>query len=172
MRGDVLFYTPYDLIGHLVAWWTNGPFCHAEVDIGAGESIAAHSKGVERFTRTRGDALRIGAIWHPPTSAGLDIERGIAWLQQQVGERYGWEDIYDAAATGLHKRVRQLRLPELTERMHYDCSDLCTRYLIACGYHGLPNRLVQEPHLVTPNDLWRALPHNGSETDRLIPAAA
>lgn len=144
MRGDICFYTPGDFTGHIIAAASKGRFSHVAVDQGDGTVIAADFQGVNRYKR---DDARITAVAPPP---GSDIERGIRWLDQQVGLGYGFLDVLDAffrltiKTTFFVGRARS-----------YDCSDLVTRYLIECGQADWLGPLAQEPHLVTPNDLAR-----------------
>ena len=80
MRGDILFYTPTDWIGSLVAWATNGPFCHVAIDMGDGTKIEADSNGIVRVSQ---DARTIGARFNTAKEAP-QLEQGMIWLQAQL----------------------------------------------------------------------------------------
>jgi hypothetical protein len=143
MRGDLLFYRPKDFIGHLIAKGTNGPFCHVAVDQGDGTNIAADWSGIRVYIDSRP-----ATATHLPYFA--DIPAGFAWLEQQVGRKYGFLDVLDIGARLLLHTSFYVAQPN-----SYDCSDLATRYLIACGLADWLGPLAQEPHLVSPNDLAR-----------------
>jgi hypothetical protein len=46
MRGDLLFFTPHSWYEKVIAWATNGPFCHVAVDMGDGTTIESVWDGV------------------------------------------------------------------------------------------------------------------------------
>lgn len=144
MRGDILFYRPRDLIGRIIALATHGPFCHVAVSMGDDTVIAADFNGIKRYPT---DSSRITPV-HPP--AGTNVEAGIAWLERQVGLKYGFLDVLDAFF-----RLTVKTTFFVGRARSYDCSDLVTRYLIECGQADWLGPLAQEPHLVTPNDLAR-----------------
>ncbi len=143
MRGDLLFYQPHALIGHLIAKATNGPYCHVAIDQGDGTNLAADWSGIRIYTDPR-----TATATHLPTFA--DIEAGFAWLNQQVGRKYGLLDVLDIGARLLLHSSFYVAQPG-----NYDCSDLATRYLIEAGLADWLGPLAQEPHLVSPNDLAR-----------------
>lgn len=149
MRGDVLFYTPdrKDLIGHLIARATNGPYCHVAIDLGAGWVEEAVLAGIKRDEYVRVEAAR----YHPDGN----IEKGLAWAGKQLGHKYGLLDIFDQLLRLIFHTTLYIAQPR-----SYDCSDLVTRYLLHCGMDLGP--LADAPHLVTPNDLARQLLHAGS----------
>lgn len=143
MSGDLLFYHPTDLIGRIVAFFTHGPFCHVEVDLGDGFSLGAEGGGVTIFKRTPTDEKRL-VRWdiHNANSGS-----GLTWALQQRGMPYSWGDIVDVI-------FRILRLPlTLSEPGHFDCSHFAYDYLRAAGYPLPPC----DPRFVTPNSLAKAL---------------
>ena len=80
------------------------------------------------------------------------IERqGLTWLQQQIGDPYGKEDILNQV----------LRLAGFKfyngEPKHYDCFDLAADFLVHAGADQLLGSFEDKLHLVTPNDLARVL---------------
>lgn len=142
MRGDLVFYRPRTLLERLICWWTKGQFCHVAVDLGNGQVIAAEQIGI-----VYAPLGTVAARCSPSPDA--DIDAGLVWLHAQVGRKYGKLDIADAVLKGLG-----LSQFFLAERGHYDCSDLAVRYLQHCGED---NPSFEEPHLVTPNDLYKTL---------------
>lgn len=144
MRGDVLFFRPKDFIGTLIARGTNGPYCHVAVDTGDGHNIAADWSGISVRANTARDTVRA------PLPAGAQVASGFDFLIPQVGLSYGLLDVFDIGARLLFHFSFYVARPR-----NYDCSDLVTRYLIACGLADWLGPLAQEPHLVTPNDLAR-----------------
>jgi cell wall-associated NlpC family hydrolase len=142
MRGDILFYRPTDLISRVIARATHGPYAHCAVDLGDGTKIEALTRGVARTPGTAADA--VFSLHTDPDR----LERAVTWLEQQVGNRYGWEDIANQV-------LRAFRFPfYFGQRRHYDCSDLCARFARMAGGIDLgPFR--EDLHLITPNDLAR-----------------
>lgn len=142
MRGDLLFYHDTDLVSRIIAWATHGPYSHCAVDLGDGTKIEALTRGV---VRTPADV--------PPPTAVCSIhsdhlDAAVAWLQQQVGEQYGWEDIVNQVLKFFHIPLY------LGERRHYDCSDLAARFVRIAGAFDLGS-FREDLHLITPNDLAR-----------------
>lgn len=44
-RGDVLLWRAgYDWTSRLIAWGTNGLYCHASIDLGDGTDLGAHAE--------------------------------------------------------------------------------------------------------------------------------
>src|SRR5271165_1787383 len=120
MRGDLLFYTPKDWIGRLVAWATNGPFCHVAIDLGDGTKIEAEWNGIVRTkTIQRAVAARFNTAKEAPK-----VEDGLAWLQTQLGNPYGTEDIINQVL-----RLAGFKF-YIGEPKRYDCSDLAALFLI------------------------------------------
>lgn len=146
MRGDVVFYSPETLIERIIARSTHGPFSHVAVMIDDDTVIEADTHGVI-IAPLKSNTVSVS----PSVAIGpLNVEPGIYWLKQQLGERYGWFDILDAFFRLAFRTSFYIGQPK-----SYDCSDLVTRYLIACGLGGWLGDLAAEPHLVTPNDLAR-----------------
>jgi hypothetical protein len=96
-----------------------------------------------------------------------DIEAGLAWVeamyeaavQNQTTHLYGWVDIFDEAMQVFRQRVL------LHSKSEWDCSDFCTRYLIAAGAEGPLGKLALTPQLVAPNDLaiaYHVMPHGSA----------
>jgi uncharacterized protein YycO len=149
MRGDILLYrTDGSLPCRIVTWATHGPYVHAEVDMGDGTSIGALSRGVARYYPRRDEVAKAARIQLPTDEDR--INKGIAWLQTQVGHSYGYLDLYDQA-------VLFLKLPKLVFFIPgtYDCSDLVARYVTLAGglYLG---EFATKPWLCSPNDIARA----------------
>jgi hypothetical protein len=143
MRGDILFYTPTDWIGSLVAWATNGPFCHVAIDMGDGTKIEADSNGIVRVSQ---DARTIGARFDTAKEAP-QLEQGMIWLQDQLGNPYGAEDIVNQVL-----RLMGFKF-YIGEPKRYDCSDLAFLFLIHADAGFLLGNDEDNPHIITPNGL-------------------
>lgn len=148
MRGDLLFYTPRDIVDRLICWGTHGPFAHVAIDLGDGTVIEATPRGIRRNPVSYTNSVHYPVF--PTTSPAL-IEKGIAWLNQQVGKAYGWTAIFDQVL-----RFFGDTQVYVYDRDDYDCSDLATRYLLLAS-PKLVGRLSHNPSLVSPNDLARQL---------------
>jgi hypothetical protein len=120
MRGDLLFYTPTDWIGKLVAWATNGPFCHVALDMDDSTKIEADWNGIVRVQ----NITRIVDARFETSKVVPKVDDGMAWLQVQVGNPYGKADIVSQVLRfmGFHFYT--------SESKHYDCSDLAARFLM------------------------------------------
>lgn len=139
MRGDLLFYTPKDWVGRLIAWFTNGPFCHVAIDLGDGTKIEADWNGV---VRPKTNNREPSAIFHTAKDA-TKLDDAIYWLKQQQGNPYGKEDIVNQVfrLMGFHFFIGQPK--------HYDCSDLASQFLEHAGLGWMLGS--SDPHLITPN---------------------
>jgi hypothetical protein len=177
MRGDVLFW-PSDgsPATRAICYFTHGPFCHVSADMGDGNDIGAHAedgvrvrpvpsdRGLTKFSTLQFLMLQAG---HKPGELVEDtpyrpaIEKGIAFLKRECGNKYGWCNIANSA-------LKLLRIPYRVARLdRYDCSSLMTRYLMECGVEM--DDLGEEPDSVSPNDLARWL---GVITDNAAVVAA
>jgi uncharacterized protein YycO len=148
MRGDLIFYTPRDLWDRLICWGTHGPFSHVAIDLGDGTVIEATPQGIRRNPVSYTKSVQYPV--YPTTNLPL-IEKGIAWLNQQVGKEYGWTSIFDQVL-----RFFGDQSVYVYDHDDYDCSDLATRYLLLAS-PKLVGRLSQNPSIVSPNDLARQL---------------
>ena len=147
MRGDLLFYTPKDWIGSIVAWSTNGPFSHVAIDMGDGTKIEADWNGIVRVkTINRAIAARFETGNIVPK-----LDDGMKWVQDQLGNPYGKEDILNQVL-----RLIGLKL-YFGEPKRYDCSDLAARFLVHSGLGTLLGPDEDNIHLITPNSLARRL---------------
>ncbi len=73
--------------------------------------------------------------------------QGVAWLQQQVGDAYGKEDI-------LNQVLRLMGFKfYIGEPKRYDCSDLASDYLVHANAAWILGSDEDNPHLITPNGL-------------------
>jgi hypothetical protein len=145
VRGDILLFTATSsLADRLIAYFTQGPFVHVEVDLGDGTSIGAHRDGVKLHPLAAETAFRRVS---PRTAARIEL--GIHFLQGELGNGYGFIDI-------INQVLKVLRSPVfLAARDQYDCSDLVARYILVTDALEL-GELGEEPHMVTPNDIARA----------------
>ena len=147
MRGDLLFYTPKDWLGKIVAWATNGPFCHVAVDMGDGTKIKATWNGIVRVHQNKREvAARFNTVKEVP-----NFEQGLTWLQQQLGNPYGTEDIFNQVL-----RLAGFKF-YIGEPKRYDCSDLASDYLVHANAAWILGPYRDNLHMVTPNDLASVL---------------
>jgi hypothetical protein len=143
MRGDLLFYTPKDWIGSVIAWSTNGPFSHVAIDMGDGTKIEADWNGVVRVAESKGE---VAAVFNTAKDVP-DFEQGLTWLQQQLGNPYGKEDIFNQVL-----RLMGFKF-YIGEPKRYDCSDLAADYLVHAHAAWILGPYRDSLHMVTPNDL-------------------
>jgi len=147
--GDILFYHPHlNPIDLMIAAWTRSLVTHCEVAISTTQSIGAIADGVHVHEIANGDQNY--ALWSYPVD-NVGLFDGMVWLNKQVGDSYGWSDIIlDIDAH--NPIIRWLsRIPS----KGYDCSDLCTRFLIETGRY--PSLSKIDPATVTPAALYRML---------------
>lgn len=157
MRGDFVLYEkkPHDLADWLVSWGTQGRFVHVEIDMGGGNFIGEHGKGLIQHKQ---DAGR-GCVFVSPREG--DIEKGLAWVeilmeeqQKSKGEahEYGWLDITADAFKTIGVNVILQRKGE------WDCSHFVALYLQVAGADAplSTKGLMAHPETISPNDLARA----------------
>ncbi len=77
--------------------------------------------------------------------------QGLTWLQQQLGNPYGKEDIVDQVL-----RIMGLKM-YVGEPKNYDCSDLAADFMVHGGAGKLLGKFEDNLHLISPNDLARVL---------------
>lgn len=149
MRGDVLLYrSDGSLFDRLIAWRTHGPFVHTGIDLGDGTMIdATSSSGVTRHPVRYERAIAMSIL---PKSSPEQIETGIAWLSERVGDSYSWADIVDHI---LPKRLIRILL---AQPHAYDCSNLVAQYLMVVEPTLRWGLLKDTPDLISPNDIARA----------------
>lgn len=149
MRGDVLLYRSNgSLFDRLIAWRTHGPFVHTGVDLGDGTMIDATSRrGVTRHAVSYDRAIAVPIL---PHSSAQQIEVGIAWLQEHLGDGYSWADIGD------HIFPKHLIRVVLAQPHAYDCSNLVSQYLMIVEPALKWGLLKDTPDLISPNDIARA----------------
>jgi hypothetical protein len=176
--GDIILYPaqPSDWTDALIASATsngNPDACYVhcgvveQVEVSPGDgalqitTIEALTRGVSRVTfplyadvtpERVPTFARIAGDMEP-----LRIAHGLAWLSRQVGARYGWADIAADALKALLPHTLGARTPFLIAPSAFDCSDLCTRYLLTAGYEWLPDEAIAAPERQSPNDLARLL---------------
>ena len=149
-RGDIVlcrdtsegFHTWSDKIIEVV---THGPYVHVEIDLGD-SFIGAHSDGISRIPRATGTSY-----YYVTTKASPDdINAAVAWAETQLGQPYGWTDIFSDG-------LRFLNLPlYIGADKWMDCSDFATRFLMVARASSPLGELASHPERVSPNDLARA----------------
>jgi cell wall-associated NlpC family hydrolase len=147
VRGDILLYPSQ---GHWWEWFittlTRGPYVHVSVDLGDGSNIAAHPSGVSRDW-TGDDSWLTRVSVNTLTTDAQAVERGIKFLEAQLGKPYSWLDIVSA---GLHAVGIPLFIGAVG---HFDCSALVAAYLDLIT----PTDFTPVNDIISPNDIARAL---------------
>ena len=152
MQGDILFYrSTGTLLNRLIAWWTHSSYVHCGVDIGDGTTIEAVLNGVwKRRIGQREPSVNWSYTHHCTNCDPKDLFNAVAWLHTMVGKHYGVTDIINAAFMKVFTSFY------LVTPLHYDCSALCTQFLIEAGGIDLGD-LGTDPHKVTPGLLAKQL---------------
>lgn len=148
--GDLVFYTTrgrwYE---QLITAVTHGPYVHvAVVDRDGEHLIAALTRGISRLPLPFGpDAIYTQT--HSLAPAGK-TEDAFVWLEQQVGKRYGFVDIFDQG-------LRLLGSPLYLSRPNaLDCSDLAACFAaLYSDDEKLMAKVMNQRQLIAPNDLAR-----------------
>ena len=135
--GDILLYSPSDLVGLLIAIKTGGWFSHVECCIGGDQVIAARLQGVNAYA-TRLDS-HLCAVRRPLVSFdAAGAGRAVAPL---MGKSYEVEGFCDFFLPLAHSR-----------QVHRICSVVATAWLRGGGVQPF-NPLFDCDH-VSPVDLW------------------
>lgn len=145
-RGDIVLckYVGWDCT--IIEWATHGPFCHVEIDLGDGTFIGAHGNGISKVPSAVGSQY----VYVTPKATDADINAAIVWAEKQLGQAYGWTDIFN---DGL--KLFGIPLTISLDKM-MDCSDFVTRYLLVARAAGPLGELALNPSKVSPNDIGRA----------------
>lgn len=147
-RGNVLLYTSsgkwYE---ELIRMATAGPFVHAAIALSSTLVIEATGKGIARNTLS--PSRNVTPIDLTKYTTQERIEQALAWAEMQVGKQYGWLDVIYQGV----KFLWPLNPFQLTERDHYDCSDLAARYIQHAGII-LPDGW-DNPYSLSPCDIAR-----------------
>lgn len=148
MRGDILLYRSGGILkDRVVCAYTDGPFCHCEIDLGDGTTVGAHSE--DGITRTREHLLgRRLVVSLQEVATAERLESAISWVLQHTGEPFSWASVADL--------VLPARLSTLLFGRGgvYNCASLIARYLEIVGILDLSNgkRLAM---IASPNDIAR-----------------
>ena len=155
MRGDILLYrSGGSLKDRVVCWYTRGPYCHCEIDLGDGTSVGAHSEdGISR--RSWAIVDRIVAVSLHERTTPERIEVGIAWVMGHVGEPFSW------ASIAAHVLPRWLAFRLFGRQCVYDCANLVAGYLAIVDGRTLPPGRTGAV-IVSPNDIAEALNRTAS----------
>lgn len=149
MRGDVLLYRSGGILkDRIVCAYTQGPFCHCEIDLGDGACIGAHSEdGISQTPE--GMLERRVVISLQARTTPERIEAGIAWVLEHLGEPFSWASIADLVIPS------PLSTLIFGRRSRYNCANLVAGYLEIVG--GLdPLYGKRPPMVVSPNDIARS----------------
>jgi hypothetical protein len=161
LPGDLIFFSCHgpllrQLPEHLVCWATHGPYPHVGIVRSPTESIEALAyAGVVRHPLPSGYAA-VAYTSQRLSEKGLGI--GLAWLDRKVAARSPYSPL-DLVMDGVRAFLPRAwsGTPFLVAPGRFDCSELATRFLLIAGFDGLPDALLEEPSLASPNDLARAL---------------
>lgn len=149
VRGDILlFRNGGGWRDRAVCAYTDGPYCHCEIDLGDATTIGAHSEdGVSRRPHRFPD--RIVVISLQARTSAERIEDGLEWVLRHEGEPFSWASIADLA---LPPRASTLLLGR---RSDYNCANLVARYLEIAGGLDIAHG-KRPPMILSPNDIARA----------------
>lgn len=148
-QGDLLLYAGGNVwYERIITTTTHGPYVHVECAISATESIGAVGRGIVRHTAPAPAVVIPTGV----TLAQHFITDGLNWLEQQVGDRYGWLDIL---ADSVKAVLPATPTPFLIAPRAYDCSHLAAVFLAVGGYPKLPAQWYTLAPTVSPNDLAR-----------------
>lgn len=149
MRGDILLYRSGGILkDRIVCAYTGGPFCHCEIDLGDGTCVGAHSEdGISRTPERLLDRRVIVSLQARTTPE--QIEAGIDWVLEHLGEPFSWASIADL--------VLPARLSTLVfgRESVFNCANLVAMYLEIAGGLDLPYG-KRPPLVISPNDIARA----------------
>lgn len=152
--GDLRFYRSSGDLADTIIADVAGPFVHVELDMGDGTGIGELSGGLKRYPIATNPPPPLVTVWPIAGHTSLlAIKAALVWAEAAAAAHpgYGWLDVLDA---GLH--VIDPHAPFIGDPGEWDCSDFVTRFLIQAGVM-LPLTLENEPHLVTPSELAKAL---------------
>lgn len=149
MRGDVLLYRTGGILkDRVVCAYTGGPFCHCEIDLGDGTTVGAHSEdGITR--QPEGMLERKVVISLQSQTSAEDLEAGIAWVLEHVGEPFSWASIADLVVPAWISTL------VFGRRRGYNCANLVAKYLEIAGGLDVPSATSLQA-LLSPNDIARA----------------
>lgn len=149
VRGDILlFRNGGSWRDRAVCAYTDGPYCHCEIDLGDATTIGAHSEdGVSRRPHRFPD--RIVVLSLQEQASAERIEAGLEWVLRHEGEPFSWASVADLA---LPPRVSTLLLGR---RSQYNCANLVARYLEIVSGPDLAHG-KRPPMVISPNDIARA----------------
>lgn len=154
--GDILFYRaiPGDTVDAAISTWEggSGDFVHVAVAISKIQKIEAMTPTVALNPingRSVDGVFRYSE--HASPFNPTNLAEALNWLQQQVGQMYGWGDIVNAVLWKFEHGI------SIDVGGHTDCSDLGMSFLIRAG--GVLPLLASlgDPHTVTPQELATAL---------------
>lgn len=167
--GDLHFYTGPTLLDHLIDLAerleghapAEAKVSHVAVEVAAGPRpglpvvVEAVWPQVHEVARDPG-AITIPWGWRYPQAAR---DRALAWLRDQAGDMYGWEDVADHVFHILAVPV------ELRDPKRMDCSHLVFAYMTLAGEDWATGarqarypqaaKWPADPYLVSPADLYR-----------------
>jgi hypothetical protein len=140
----------------IIAAATHGPFVHVAVQVdedGPGHVIAAETWGIryELLPPPPSPSAPAPFTLFLLSPASKDAADGaLAWLNAQLGKRYGWLDILDQGLRLLNSPVYLARPNAL------DCSDLAACFAaLYTNDRRLMTQVLDHRQLIAPNDLAR-----------------
>lgn len=142
--GDCLLYSPYDFFGWLTCVKTWSRFCHVEVYVGDGQSVASRNGiGVNRYPLRTAQLSCVRRPAYP-----LNLGKATWWAQSCYGQKYDW--------LGLLCFTLAVKKGDPTKQF---CSEFALRFYRAGGFepfnpdcdadHTAPSEFLQTPALVT-----------------------
>lgn len=150
-KGDIIFYSRTGPVDMLIRWWTRSRFSHTAVDIGDGRMVESGIHGIREIPLDLKDATVWSYSEHATDQDPKDLEKAVELMKRlaSLGIPYGYNDFFINALP--FARFFHTVMPN-----HYDCSALCTEFLIEAGGVDLCG-LETDLHLVTPASLSKCL---------------
>ena len=127
----------------LVQKLTHGPYVHVAIKLADNYIVWADLNGVKAGPML----IQVPLDIQPIALIAPTMTQAVAWLEQQVGDPYGYVDLIDQALDVLIPSNTII----ISQTGHYDCSNLATAFLNKAGV-TLPQNFLP-PYNVSPNDL-------------------
>ena len=151
MPGDILFYesgAAGDMGDKLIEAWTGSKIVHVAIAISAYFKVEALLNGVVK-TPINYVNVYCSYLYHDSAKPNNNLPEALVWLEQQVGQMYGYGDIVNAFLDKFESGI------SINVGDHLDCSGLASDFLIRAG--GTPASQIKDIHNVTPIQLAEVL---------------
>ena len=132
----LVFYKPIKFQDKLIAWYTKGPYYHAEIEFSDGMRVesSAESNGVSIYTPKEDNYI---TVKFNILNANEDKVR--KWCEEQMGCKYDWFGV-----------VRFVVPFVKQSSTRWFCSELIVAALQQIGFFA-----NVKPHKLSPNDMFK-----------------